>query len=257
MRTRRWLPSWVRSVLLLGSGAAAIVVTLVAGLVLGGSPASADSGTFSNLSPISVTDRACPVGSPPGVATAYPSTISVAGLAGNTSKVTVSLKGASHAFPGDWDVLLVSPTGQNLKLVSDAGGQPTTNVTVNFDDAAAGTLPFGGAGSTWGAANSTVSSRPVDYDEPGFPDVFPSPAPAVTASPAPTGTGTLGVFDGVSPNGTWKLYVVDDACGDAGSFGGGWSLTVTTNTAATSSTALTSSQNPALTGQPVTFTATT
>jgi hypothetical protein len=32
---------------------------------------------------------------------------------------------------------------------------------------------------------------------------------------------------GGNPNGTWSLYVVDDAAGDIGNFNGGWSLTFT------------------------------
>ncbi|MCA1656125.1 MAG: Ig-like domain-containing protein [Actinobacteria bacterium] len=218
-------------------------------LALGGRQASADGPTtFSNATPINVTDRACPAGSPPGTATLYPSTINVSGMSGTVTTLTVSVKGATHAFPGDFEALLVGPTGQNIKLFSDAGGQPTTNVTVNFSDAAAGVLPQNAA---WGAANSTVSSKPIDYNEPGFPDVFPAPAPTPSAA-----TTLAGAFNGTNPNGTWSLYVIDDACGDAGSFGGGWSLTVTTASLVASTTTLAASPNPTLTGTPVTFTAT-
>jgi len=42
---------------------------------------------------------------------------------------------------------------------------------------------------------------------------------------------------GVNPNGTWSLYVVDDASGDAGSMSG-WDLTVHTSHATCSSTPL-------------------
>jgi hypothetical protein len=31
---------------------------------------------------------------------------------------------------------------------------------------------------------------------------------------------------GVSPNGQWALYVVDDGTGDSGSIAGGWSLSL-------------------------------
>jgi hypothetical protein len=37
----------------------------------------------------------------------------------------------------------------------------------------------------------------------------------------------LSVFNGESPNGTWRLYVVDDSAGDAGRIAGGYSLTIT------------------------------
>ena len=41
-------------------------------------------------------------------------------------------------------------------------------------------------------------------------DVFPAPAPA------PSGNVNLSVFDGLSANGTWNLYLVDDASGRHG-----------------------------------------
>ena len=51
-----------------------------------------------------------------------------------------------------------------------------------------------------------------------------------SAQPGSTdGDGSaLSVFDGTDPNGTWKLYVVDDAADDTGAITGGWSLHITT-----------------------------
>ena len=70
-------------------------------------------------------------------------------------------------------------------------------------------------------------------------------------------TTLAAAFSGTDPNGTWSLYIVDDATGDVGSISGGWSLTITTEEAAVAtSTAVTSSPNPSLTGANVTFTAT-
>ena len=43
----------------------------------------------------------------------------------------------------------------------------------------------------------------------------------------PCGTDTLAAFNGVNPNGTWSLYVVDDLGADVGTITGGWSLTIT------------------------------
>src|SRR4030095_15354857 len=37
----------------------------------------------------------------------------------------------------------------------------------------------------------------------------------------------LSIFNGTNPNGTWSLYIVDDAGGDIGQFAGGWTLTIT------------------------------
>jgi hypothetical protein len=61
------------------------------------------------------------------------------------------------------------------------------------------------------------------------PDAFPGPAPmGPYNTPAPTGAATFGsVFDGTNPNGTWSLYVFDDAAMDSGTIAGGWELDIT------------------------------
>jgi subtilisin-like proprotein convertase family protein len=41
----------------------------------------------------------------------------------------------------------------------------------------------------------------------------------------------LSGFDGKVPNGTWKLYVIDDGLFSAGTFAGGWSLELDSTTA--------------------------
>ncbi|PYI89102.1 MAG: hypothetical protein DME26_02015, partial [Verrucomicrobia bacterium] len=51
-----------------------------------------------------------------GIGSPYPSQISVAGLPSNPSKVSVTLKGISHTYPDDLDVLLVGPGGQKVLL---------------------------------------------------------------------------------------------------------------------------------------------
>ena len=51
-------------------------------------------------------------------------------------------------------------------------------------------------------------------------------------APAPTplyGAGLSLVFNGTNPNGTWKLYVVDDQSIDSGMITGGWALTIATS----------------------------
>lgn len=78
---------------------------------------------------------------------------------------------------------------------------------------------------------------------------------------ARTGAGTDttlgGAFAGTHPNGTWKLFAVDDTTGDVGSINAGWSITISTDdVAAATSTTLSSSANPSQNGDPVTFTAT-
>ncbi|HXI88430.1 MAG TPA: C25 family cysteine peptidase [Blastocatellia bacterium] len=168
-----------------------------------GAPDSALSSTFSNPAAITINDNAA--------ATPYPSTITVAGLSGVINKVTVTLTNLNHTFPDDIDILLVGPTGQKAILMSDAGGTlDLVNVTLTFDDAAASLLPDGGQ-----IVSGTF--KPTDFEA---GDTFPAPAPA---GPYPA---ALSGFNGTNPNGTWSLYVVDDAVGDLGNINGGWSLTI-------------------------------
>jgi hypothetical protein len=118
----------------------------------------------------------------------------------------------SHTFPDDIDILLVGPFGQNVILMSDAGGSLDINsVTLTFDDFAPSQLPDGGQ-----IVSGTF--QPSNF---GVGDTFPAPAP-----PPPYGSA-LGVFNGTNPNGAWSLYVIDDAGADIGAIAGGWSLNIT------------------------------
>jgi subtilisin-like proprotein convertase family protein len=182
------------------------------GSLAGGWSLAIDTGTgpvaFSSPAAITVSDA-----EPVGRANPYPSSIVVSGLVGNVTDVNATLSVLSHTFPADLDVLLVGPTGANTKLMSDAcGADDLAAVNLTFDDAAAATL------SNLGPC-AGGSFNPTDYVS---PDTFPAPAPA------PDPTIALGNFNGTAPNGTWTLYVVDDAGADAGRIAGGWSLNITT-----------------------------
>ncbi len=148
-------------------------------------------------------------GNTSGNASPYPNTISVSGLipSGVTVK-SVTLTNFSHTFPDDADIVLVSPSGQSVILMSDAGGSAAASaVTYTFDDAAAANMQDN-------AANPSGSYKPTNY---GAGDTWPAPGPG--ASPSST---TLGSIVG-NPNGNWSLYVVDDRSGDIG-FIATWSL---------------------------------
>ena len=148
-----------------------------------------------------------------GVASPFPSTISVAGVTGTVTKVTVTLAGFAHTYPADVDVLLVSPAGQTLLLLSDAGSSSASGLTFTFDDAAPGTLPETGA-------LSSGTFKPSNY---GTGDTFSSPAPGGTYG------ATLSVFNGSDPNGPWSLYVQDDSSQDTGTITQGWQINFTTS----------------------------
>jgi len=130
--------------------------------------------------------------------------------------VTVDLTGVSHTFPDDIDIILVGPGGQNTLLMSDVGGSgDITNLNFTFDDAAAAGLPDA-------TQLSSGTFKPTNFDT--TTDVFPAPAPA------PNATVAMSVFNGSAPNGTWSLYVRDDAGIDTGSISGGWAIHVATST---------------------------
>jgi len=162
------------------------------------------TNVFSNLSSIPIPES--------GPATPYPSTLSVAGL-GDITKVTVTLFSLSHTYPSDMEFLLVSPGGQAVRLMSDAGdGMPISNVSLTFDDAAASFLPGG-------TQIFSGTYKPSDYPP---DDLLPPPAPGGTYAT------NLSILNGTDPNGIWNLYIADGSVGDSGSLAGGWRLTLTT-----------------------------
>jgi uncharacterized repeat protein (TIGR01451 family) len=181
--------------------------------------------SFTNSNPITINSE--------GAATPYPSTINVVGMGGTVTKVSVTLTNLSHQYPLDVDILLVSPDGERVMLMSDAGGtaaqpNPISNVTLMFDADAASTL------SATGRINSGTY-RPVNYAGPNLntSDTFPPPAPQPTTNSYPFTMFpytniNLAVFNGSNPNGLWSLYVYDDGAPFAGSIEA-WKLTLQTS----------------------------
>jgi len=165
-------------------------------------------------------------------ATPYPSTINVSGFLANETieKITITLHNLSHETPDDIDMMLVGPEGQNLVFFSDAGGgfvDPEVAVTVTLDDDA----------DVWLPDNDAIVSgvfKPSNYEigDDEEADVFPEAEAGgiPTPVPVPSAATQLAVFSGTSPNGEWRLYVVDDDVLDAGSIANGWSLTIRTGT---------------------------
>ncbi|MEZ5291938.1 MAG: M36 family metallopeptidase [Vicinamibacterales bacterium] len=146
-----------------------------------------------------------------GPASVYPLTMTLSGATGTITSVRVRLDDLTHTFPGDLDVLLVGPGGQKVMLMSDVGGSADVN--------AVDLLIADGGPAFTAAAIAPGTYRPTDL-LPG--ETLPAPAPA-----GPYGTA-LSAFNGLSPNGTWQLFVNDDTAGDAGSLGS-VSVSVTTS----------------------------
>jgi subtilisin-like proprotein convertase family protein len=182
---------------------------------------SAGAATFSNSGAITINDATGDCAGP-GQASPYPSQITVSGLTGTITDVKVTLTGLSHTFPDDVDVLLVGPFGQSTILMADTGdGNPgVSGVDLTFDDAAANSLPDD---SVFASGTYKPTVGPTSFGC-AVPASFPSPAPA-----GPYGSA-LSAFNGTDPNGTWSLYVLDDATSDSGSISGGWSLDITAET---------------------------
>jgi len=169
---------------------------------------------FTNSAPITINDS--------GEASPYPSNITVSGLSGTVTDVNVRFNGFSHTFPDDIGILLVSPSGRQIVVLSDVGGgNDVVNSTFTIDDQATNSIPNIGP---WPANNASAKPSSVGDDE-----VFSPPAPnAPWNQPAPAGTATLnGVFGGDAPNGVWKIFIFDAFTGDSGSVSGGWTLDLT------------------------------
>jgi subtilisin-like proprotein convertase family protein len=162
--------------------------------------------TFTNLNNTHIPAG----GTTTGVSSPYPNTLAVAGLpATGVTVKSVTLNNFSHSFPDDVDLVLVSPTGQSVILMSDAGGgTPAVGLTYVLDDAASAALADA-------ATNPSGTYRPANY---GAGDNWPAPGPGT--SPSST---TLSSFSG-NMNGNWNLYAFDDLSGDFGIVST-WSIT--------------------------------
>lgn len=157
----------------------------------------------------------------------YPSTIAVSGFSTIISGLRVTLAGLTHTSPDDLRVLLVSPTGQSMVIMSGTGGLNDLNdTTITFEDFAASGLP-----------DNTAISNGQNYKPTGCGtiDPFPAPAPgsgyALPGCPPPVSPGgapTLATtFGGFNPNGNWSLYLVDSGLNPVAAGGNslsGWGL---------------------------------
>jgi uncharacterized delta-60 repeat protein len=168
---------------------------------------------FANPTPITINDETN--------AFPYPSAIFVSDISGTITKVTATLSNINHTFPDDVDILLVSPAGDAVMLMSDAGGgTDVTDVTIRYTDSA----PSAPADNGLLFSGDCLPSNYSDDDSP-VRDFFAPPVPTPTSN-WPT---NMSRFNGKNPNGTWALYVMDDTIGDNGSIAGGWSLSITTS----------------------------
>ena len=197
----------------------AIAIVAVAALLVGAG--SAQAATFNSSTPIAMS------GVLQGAANPYPSTIAVSGLA-EIADVNVTLHKFSQASPKAVDVLLVSPEGRSVVLMSDlpggTSGSPAcgavSNLELAFNDAAPGPIPSG-------TPLTSGTYQPLDNDTatcgtPQTADNYPNPA-----DDPPNGT-KLADFNGSNPLGDWQLFVNDSQDGAPGSISS-WSLDIKTS----------------------------
>ena len=166
----------------------------------------------------------------------YPSTITVSGQPVQLGTLRVTLYDIVHTMPDNMDFLLVSPTGRQIILQSDAGGvvDLVNPVTLTFNDAAGQVLPNS-------APLTTGQFEPTSW-QPGQASFAPPAPPAPYNEPGSTVGGTPSLFSvfGLSnPNGVWSLYMRDDAGfltqAITGCVSGGWGLEFLPSTAAQAS----------------------
>jgi hypothetical protein len=170
-------------------------------------------------------------GTSPTSAAPYPSIINVSGLSGTVTGVRVTLPEAQHGNPDDLDILLVGPGGQNLILMSDAGGGAGLDApaTITLSDTAAAQIPDASTIAT-GSYRPTNHSTATDTFAAGAPaGPYGNPGPG---APAPNTATLASVFNGTNPNGDWQLFVSDDTAATNGGTIAGWCLELTTTAGA-------------------------
>lgn len=120
----------------------------------------------------------------------------------------------------DIDVLLIGPEGRSALILSDVGGNTATNgVTLVLDDQQAEQLPSS-------TALTSGFFQPTNIGSPDTMNLGNGPF-------TPPSGASLGVFNGINPNGTWTLFAFDDTqngvSGAGAGINGGWGLTITTS----------------------------
>lgn len=171
-----------------------------------------------------------------GRATPYPSTLSVSGIpneAGRTGErvvdVSVTLNGISHAYTRDLAVILASPKQGAVTLMRNAGGgalatSGVSGISLTFSNGASGQLPQN-------AQIIAGSYKVSDYGVVADPASTPASSGDLakfrsSVLPGADATITQTTADAETPNGDWKLYVVDGSAGFSGTISS-WSISFT------------------------------
>jgi subtilisin-like proprotein convertase family protein len=165
-------------------------------------------------------------------------TVDVSGLSGTITGVSVTLTNLSTAWVDDLDILLIHPNGSNnLVFWSDSTSGAVdnlSNATFTIADSASTCLPNASATSipagsykptTYGTPEAITAFNNLSTDHPSLTLTFAGSGCAGTSGSA----SFASAFGGLSPNGTWEMWVELDTGGGTGTLEK-WSLTITTST---------------------------
>jgi len=155
--------------------------------------------------PVSIPDSHSLLGA--GAASVFPMTFDVFGL-GSITDVNLTLSGLKHTNASDLAIALEAPTGLRILLLANAGGLSNFNGNYTFDQSGTA-LPMLGYG-TFATIND---SNPL------APSVYVGLLGGVIAGLTMDGIN-LDQFNGLDPNGTWKLWITDDLILNRGSLAG-------------------------------------
>jgi large repetitive protein len=152
-----------------------------------------------------------------GPANPYPGVIDIHDFPRIIEDLDVRVDNLTHDFPDDLDIALVGPDGTSVMLMSDIGQATEFPCApdLRFSSEATGPVPPD-------PLQCDGTYQPTDDDSDEFDlDAFPDPGPMGTPG------SSLTPFNAQTPNGTWRLFVVDDTSGEGGSIGN-WALNFNT-----------------------------
>jgi hypothetical protein len=130
------------------------------------------------------------------------------------SRVEVTLHNLRHSYPADLDILLVSPSGAKIMLMSDAGGSTgVTNATLIFHP-------------NWQVSTSPPENSAIPSHMESHYRVRNFGEQEAQLPGAPTGpySDDLDAVYGTDPNGVWSLYIYDDKTGQSGVLQDSWGV---------------------------------
>lgn len=180
------------------------LIAIVASLALA-STASAAPFVFSNNNDITVPDNNT-------LANASQIELSMPGL---VTRVEVRLNDINHTRPGDLDIMLESPSGEFIYLMSDnCGATAMANKFLEIADDQPNVM------AQTSLSCGPPDQRPSDHYVGSNDDVW-------STAPTATPVTSFASLTGKNESGTWKLHVADDSAGETGTISG-WEIRIDT-----------------------------